>query len=29
MQPVPIAVYDANDLYPAHLRDLLTRLAVE
>lgn len=29
MQPVPIAVYDANVLYPAHLRDLLMRLAVE
>lgn len=24
----PVAVYDANVLYPAHLRDLLMRLAV-
>jgi hypothetical protein len=26
--PAPIAVYDANILYPAHLRDLLMRLAM-
>jgi hypothetical protein len=25
----PVAVYDANVLYPAHLRDLLLRLAMD
>jgi predicted nucleic acid-binding protein len=28
MSKSPVAVYDANVLYPAHLRDLLMRLAV-
>lgn len=29
MNARPVAVYDANVLYPAHLRDLLLRLAME
>ena len=29
VEPRPVVVYDANVLYPAHLRDLLMRLAVE